>query len=50
MSSEEIIKRLSSLSSGKKFNITKEAIDLIKPRIERLANIDTVLKRLFFYA
>ena len=40
MSSEEIIKRLSSLNKGKKFNITKEAIDLIKPRIERLADID----------
>ena len=47
MSSEEIIKRLSSLNTAKKFNITKEAIDLIKPRIERLANIDDDFNYLF---
>ncbi len=47
MSSEEIIKRLSLLNKGKKFNITKEAIDLIKPRIERLADIDNDFGYLF---
>ena len=47
MSSEEIIERLSSLNSGKKLNITKEAIDLIKPRIERLADIDIDFGYLF---
>ena len=47
MSSEEIIKRLSSLNSGKKLNITKEAIDLIKPRIERLSDIDIDFVYLF---
>ena len=47
MSSEEIIKRLSSFNTEKKFNITKEAIDLIKPRIERLANIDADFNYLF---
>ena len=47
MSSEEIIKRLSSLNKGTKFNITKEAIDLIKPRIERLADIDIDFGYLF---
>ncbi len=47
MSSEEIIKRFSSINSGKKFNLTKEAVDLIKPRIERLANIDTDFNYLF---
>ena len=47
MSSEEIIKRLSSLNSGKKLNVTKEAIDLIKPRIERLSDIDIDFVYLF---
>jgi len=47
MSSEEIIKRFSSINSGKKFNLTKEAVDLIKPRIERLADIDIDFGYLF---
>ena len=47
MSSEEIIKRFSSINSGNKFNLTKEAVDLIKPRIERLADIDIDFGYLF---
>ena len=47
MSSKEIIKRLLLLNKGKNFNITKEAIDLIKPRIERLADIDIDFGYLF---
>ena len=47
MSSEEIIKRLSLLNMGKKFNIKKEAVELIKPRIERLADIDIDFGYLF---
>ena len=47
MSSEEIIKRFSSINSGNKFNLTKEVVDLIKPRIERLADIDIDFGYLF---
>ena len=47
MPSEEIIKRLSLLNMGKKFNIKKEAVELIKPRIERLADIDIDFGYLF---
>ena len=47
MSSEEIIERISLLQPKSNVNITKEAVDLIKPRLERLADIDVEFAYLF---
>ena len=47
MSSEEVVERILLMNPSGKYNITKEAIDLIKPRIERLANIDADFNYLF---
>ena len=47
MSSEEVVKRVSLLNPNSKFNVTKKVVDLIKPRLERLADIDVEFSYLF---